>query len=329
MEAAPIQKYLAGLPGWEDAAISDVELIGQGWESKIYGFSVALPGTTLDLVLRMYTGADGADKALTESGGMPRLRAMGYPVPQVYVYELDPTPLGLPFIVMERVYGNTLWREMGRQPKRRADYEAAFVDLLIELHQLDQRPFLAGATADTSQHLIERDLALWREITGSIPVTGFVDGLGWFERRAPDLTPCPPSVVHNDFHPGNILLAESRDLLVVDWTGLGVADPRSDLAWTLMLMEFEEGSEARRRVETRYGASLPTGDLDYFMAGAYAKRLYSLVVSLTHGPETLGMHPDATAEMRRHLAQTGPMYDEFRRITGLRLAGYEELAART
>ncbi len=172
-------------------------------------------------------------------------------------------------------------------------------------------------------------MALWREVVGGTPAAGFGDAIDWFETRVSHLSACSPSVAHNDLHPGNVLLSKGGDLFVVDWTSLGVADPRSDLAWTLMLMEFIDGSEARRRVETRYGAALPTRDLDYFMAGAYLKRIYSLVVSLTHGPETLGMRPGAAEQMRDHLARTGPLYDAFRGITGLRLAAYEELAAET
>jgi aminoglycoside phosphotransferase (APT) family kinase protein len=330
MDATRLQAYLTGIPGWSNAVVADVELIGEGWESTIYAFTATLPETTLHLVLRMYTGSDGSYKAQVESGGMPRLRAMGYPVPQVFVYELDTTTLGLPFIVMERIIGNQLWDEMHRKPDRRAAYEKGLIDLLVELHRLDWKPFLGDQPVPQHSHdLIRRDLALWRDLVATTPASGFDnDALDWFDTRLAAVTPISPAVVHNDFHPGNILVTAETTPVVIDWSGLGVGDPRSDLAWTLMLMEFVDGPEARQRIQSRYEAELSTADLDFFMAGAYVKRLYSLVASLTHGPETLGMRAEAANEMRNHLERADGVYDEFRRITGHRLAGFEELRGR-
>jgi hypothetical protein len=48
---------------------------------------------------------------------------------------------------------------------------------------------------------------------------------------------------------------------------------------------------------------------------------------LTHDPEALGMRPEVIDEIRQQLEQADGMYDEFRRITGLRLAGFEALTA--
>jgi hypothetical protein len=61
------------------------------------------------------------------------------------------------------------------------------------------------------------------------------------------------------------------------------------------------------------------------MAAAYLKRLYSLVISLTQGPEALGMRAEAEAAMRRELQNSGQTYRGFRNITGLRLPSFEEL----
>ena len=329
MDATRLQAYLTDIPGWNKAVVADVELIGAGWESKIYAFTATLPDVTLHLALRMYTGSDGPYKAQVESGGMPRLRTMGYPVPQVFLYELDAATLGLPFIDMDRIFGSQLWDEMRRQPDQRAAYEKGFIDLLVELHRLDWKPFLGDQPIPQNSHdLIRRDLALWRDMVTAIPVTGFGDGLHWFESRLAAVTPSSPAVVHNDFHPANVLVTQDTSAFVIDWTSLGVGDPRSDLAWTLMLVEFEDGPEARQRIQRRYEAELATTDLDYFMAGAYVKRLYSLVASLTHGPETLGMRAGAANEMRNHLERADGIYNEFRRITGERLTGFEELTSR-
>jgi aminoglycoside phosphotransferase (APT) family kinase protein len=327
MEANQIQSYLAALPGWEQSRVGDLALIGQGWESKIYGFTVTLPDSTLDLALRMYTGDDGPDKALRESGGMPQLRTVGYPVPQILLFELNPAPLGLPFVVMERITGSDLWSEMHSHPEERSDYERVLGDLLVELHRLEWRPFLAeGDPVPRQSHdVMRRNLGLWSEVVTAVPAAGFAEALNWFSARLDDVAPLQPAVTHNDFHPGNILITPEGSVFVIDWTALAVSDPRLDLAWTLMLMELGDGAEPRQRILERYAAELSIDDLDYFMAAACVKRLYSLVVSLTHGPEVLGMRPGAAVEMQHQLAGAAGIYSQFTTITGHRLPSFEAL----
>lgn len=327
MNADQIQSYLAALPGWEQSRVSDLALIGQGWESKIYGFTVTLPDSTLDLALRMYTGDDGPDKALRESGGMPQLRTMGYPVPQILLFELNPAPLGLPFVVMERITGGDLWSEMNSHPERRSGYEGVLSDLLVELHRLEWRPFLAeGDPIPRQSHDVMRhNLGLWGEVVTAVPAAGFAEALNWFSARLDEVTPLSPAVTHNDFHPGNLLATPEGGVYVIDWTALAVSDPRLDLAWTLMLMEFGDGAGSQQRILDRYAAELSIDDLDYFMAAACVKRLFTLVVSLTQGPEVLGMRPGAAVEMQHQLVGAGDIYSRFTTITGHRLPSFEAL----
>jgi aminoglycoside phosphotransferase (APT) family kinase protein len=54
------------------------------------------------------------------------------------------------------------------------------------------------------------------------------------------------AVLHWDFHPENIIRCPDGSLVVIDWTGLQLSDPRFDLAWTLMLISAYQGSQWRQ-----------------------------------------------------------------------------------
>lgn len=329
MKASTIEAYLVGhVADWVDVAVSDVEAIGQGWESDIHGFVAKSPTASHDLVLRAYTGPGGEQKAVIEGRGMPRLLDANYPVPRVYHFETDRKALGLPFIIMERAEGTQLWPQMNHASEsRRIALEHEFVDLVVKLHRVDPEPFLEELMVDVADphQFTRRTFATWRSTVNDAPAAGFSAALDWFEANVANVAPLPATVVHNDFHPGNVLRTSSGETTVLDWTGLGVADPRGDLAWTLMLLEIYGDVGAASRVKDAYSDQLAAPDLDFFMAAAYMKRLYSLVISLTQGPEALGMRAEAEAAMRRELQNSGQTYGGFRNITGLRLPSFEEL----
>lgn len=329
MEASTIETYLVGhVADWVDVAVSDVEAIGQGWESEIYGFVAKSPTASHDLVLRAYTGPGGEQKAVIEGRGMARLSDANYPVPRVYHFETDREALGLPFIIMERADGTDLWPQMNRASERhRIALEQEFVDLVVELHQVDPEPFLEELMVDvTDPHqFTRRTFATWRSTVNDAPAAGFSAAVDWFEANVANVAPLSATVVHNDFHPGNVLRTSSGATTVLDWTGLGVGDPRGDLAWTLMLLEIYGDAGAASRVKDAYSDRLAAPDLDFFMAAACLKRLYSLVISLTLGPQAMGMRAEAEASMRRELQNSGQTYGGFRNITGLRLPSFEEL----
>ena len=75
-----LQVYL-GDSGWGDVEVSGPAEIGKGWESTIHAFTVTRDGELRDIVLRRYSGPQGAAKAAREYGGMQYLHSAGYPVP--------------------------------------------------------------------------------------------------------------------------------------------------------------------------------------------------------------------------------------------------------
>ncbi len=112
-EAAEVGRRLAAYLG---VPLSDLRILASGWETTVFEFAPAhrasrLPGVAAGqrLVVRCYEGPRADDKGRRESHTIAALAAANYPVPQPYLYEPDPAPLGTPFLVMERVAGGPLF----------------------------------------------------------------------------------------------------------------------------------------------------------------------------------------------------------------------------
>lgn len=317
-----LEAYLRNTPRWGSSAVDGLTEVGQGWESVIHSFTV--DGERL--VLRRYAGPDGAAKAEREFDGMRLLREADYPVPEVLVLEQDPLQLGAPFILMRYVEGDGLWMQIFEPEGPNQDLLELFVELFVRLHMLDWKPF----TQSPVNAPVKQELATWRQVIDTQPVRGFTEAMAWLQDRVDTLPPVEPAVVHWDFHPDNVLYSPDAGPSIVDWTQVGVTDPRFDLAWSMLLVSSVEGVEWRRRLRRLYedlrGNELPA--MEFFEAAVAAKRMYSVAVSLTAGPEVLGMRADAIGAIEAQLGVMIPVYEQFCDQTGLTIPGVEELLSR-
>jgi len=88
---------------------------------------------------------NGARKAEWEFNVMQHLASVGYPVPKVYAYEADVETLGSPFLIMERITGNTLWDVFFGSPKERyGEVLALNSRLMANLHDIPVRRVIPG-----------------------------------------------------------------------------------------------------------------------------------------------------------------------------------------
>lgn len=149
----------------------------------------------------------------------------------------DPSVLGAPFYLMERVRGVILRRH--RSADSGVDVtalSASLVDTLAELHGVD---LAAAGLSDLGrpQGYALRQVRGWIERwnasrTGQVPaveaVARWLDDQQW-----PD---APPALVHNDFKYDNLVLDPgdlSRVRAVLDWEMATVGDPLLDLGTSL------------------------------------------------------------------------------------------------
>ncbi len=334
-----------------------------GWESDMYSFTVeygpAGARQCEELILRIYPGDDAHAKSAREYRGMRLLQGAGYPVPQVLALKRVDSPFGKPFVIMEKIRGQMLWPLwFGSPEEKQQELLTLFCRLFVQLHTLEWQPFDHAQdrpfdhaqdrpfdhTQDRSTEqdtrgndrgspcvYVDRELDKIRAYLTCFPIPGLLPIVEWLEQRR-DLVPFEqPSIIHWDFHPGNILLCDDGSAVVVDWTQVTVSDSRFDLAWALLLVSTHENETWHRRILQGYErlAGTKVKHLAFFEVFACLKRLYSVAVSLAHGPESLGMRPDASAKMVQQMGAIARVYDLLLKTTAIRVPEVEELLAQS
>jgi aminoglycoside phosphotransferase (APT) family kinase protein len=159
--------------------------------------------------------------------------------------------LGTKAIVMDFVEGTPL--QLTLQPG--GDFRSA-TDIYLGVAAALQRIPLK-ALPDEIEHPADWDAAIdsaidiygrgERGLVESDPVIRYVTA--WLRANKPP--PVPLGVVHGDFQPGNILVAEGREPVVIDWEFTRIGDPREDVG-------YYSGSPLPN--------SLYTADAEYFLA---------------------------------------------------------------
>lgn len=314
---------------WPAPALSAWRRLTDGWESELYAFDLehgpATARSCLGLVLRLYPGEGAGRKAAHEFTGMRRLRQAGYPVPVVHHLQALPEPLSMPFILMERIDGETMWPALQTSPPARQQaLLRTFCHLMARLHALEWPPFAADPAALAAAGpyaLADAFLTEARAFVGRMALPGFGPVVDWLAAHRNRAACERPAVTHGDFHPANVLVRPDGTAVVIDWPGLGVRDARTDLGWTLMLTQCFAGSVMRAAVLAGYEAArgAPVEHLDYFEVQACARRLADLTVSLTLGPERMGMRPAARALMQAQLPAMAAAAEMLQARTGLRI----------
>jgi len=311
-------------------SITHLDKLRDGWESDNYRVTVEHgdPRTRADWVWRIYSGAGSEAKAAREFTAMQKLRAAGYPVPEVILLETADSPMERPFILMEFIQGEVMWDLLDQASvDRQAQLVDQFCRLFVQLHNLDWKQFDNSLPDNDPFFFIDRWLDEARGVLQSLPEFDGSPFLGWVAARRERFACSRPSPVHQDFHPGNILVSANDDATVIDWTNFAVTDARFDLSWALVLAHAYGGPELRARILQGYQrhAGNPVEQIEAFEAIACARRLFDLTVSLTHGAQRMGMNARALEAMRASMEAHRRVHRLFVERTGLQIEAFVDL----
>ena len=145
---------------------------------------------------------DGRTVPAHEPLVMRAVRAAGYPVPEVYEVAGGD-------MVMERVAGVDMVKDIERRPWRARRYGAMLADLHQRLREIPVDP-----------SAVEDD-------------------------RVPTAYGTPEVYVHGDLHPMNVILTDHGPV-VIDWEGSRIGPRDADAAITWMLLEIAEVDDVPR-----------------------------------------------------------------------------------
>lgn len=245
---ADIRAIVASDP--DPVALIDVlELIApdalvHGWERLVGGLGTAMhridvtmpSGAKTHFVLRRYLPEVGDDSsvALREALTLEALRPTPVPAPEMLWADPDGAVFGRPALAMTLLPGHTdlIGADGGR-------WATVLAEALVALQWIPATlvPHLPRLTDPAAL----RDWYLDERLAPSDLVD--VDGIVAALERAPDVAPVAPTLLHGDFHPGNVLRGDGRVTGVVDWSRAIVGDPRYDAVYCAFDLALFAGFE--------------------------------------------------------------------------------------
>jgi aminoglycoside phosphotransferase (APT) family kinase protein len=160
--------------------------------------------------------------------------------PKVLAVCDDPSVIGAPFYVMERLEGVVVTDALPEaldNPEQRARIADELIDALVELHAVDWRDVgLQGFGKPTGylERQLRRFTGLWEH--NKTRELSEVEQVGeWLRANLPQSPPA--TIVHGDYRLGNTMLAPdapARLIAIFDWEMATIGDPLADLGYMMI-----------------------------------------------------------------------------------------------
>jgi len=170
----------------------------------------------------------------------------GVRLPTIRAVCEDDDVLGVPFYVTDYIDADVVTSELPpgleTEDARRA-LGLDLVDTLVEIHAVDvNAPGVADFIRAGSylERQVRRFTELWT-VNQTRDLPAVVEVGAWLAANLPE--PAPLAVVHGDYRLGNMMVAGSRIVAVLDWEMGAVGDPRADVGY-LLATYSEPGGDA-------------------------------------------------------------------------------------
>jgi len=240
---ARLGAYLSEQTG-SAVAVDSLVKFPAGFSWITYGVKLSGYPRASDLILRLGPpyGLYAPYSAMPEFLSLSALQTSAVPIPRVYAASDDPTILGAPFFLCQRVDGDTPlpWGGQGNEGMvgaRRENLARDFIHALAALHNFDWR---ATELARWGEGVSERNAAAvqieqWHErfLRWALrPHPMAHRTFAWLRQNQPRAPRV--AIVHGDYRLGNFLEREGRITAVLDWELVHLGDPVEDLGWAFL-----------------------------------------------------------------------------------------------
>ncbi|MGC8684117.1 MAG: phosphotransferase family protein [bacterium] len=239
LNISTVERFLKdSIPGLEGSLV--VEQFPSGYSNLTYLIKVG----DRELVLRrppFGTKAKTAHDMKREYRILNALHPVFRYCPKPLVYSEDPSIIGCPFYVMERIKGIILRRDLPEglvlKPDQVRQLCENMLDVHLELHSIDYKK-IGLADFGKPEGYVRRQVDGWTERyrnarTDDAP--DFEEVIKWLHDNMPEETK-KPCIIHNDYKFDNIVLAPDNPLKIIgvlDWEMATIGDPLMDLGSSL------------------------------------------------------------------------------------------------
>jgi aminoglycoside phosphotransferase (APT) family kinase protein len=211
----------------DEVAVHELRRLTGGASRETWSFdAVGRDGSVRPLILRRDPPEAPREGMSTEARAIQAARRAGVPEPAILAFGDDTAAVGAPYIVMERLEGETLPRRILRDDAFAAVRPALAGqcgEILARIHAIPldeipglRRPDVLAEVSDTIRSYDDPSPAL--EL-----------GLRWLEEHRPP--PTDDVVVHGDFRNGNLVIGPDGIRAVLDWELVHRGDPMQDLGY--------------------------------------------------------------------------------------------------
>jgi aminoglycoside phosphotransferase (APT) family kinase protein len=211
----------------EELAVEDLRQLTGGASRQTWSFdAVGADGARRPLILRRDPPEATPKEMHEEALAIMAAARAGVPEPEIMAHSDDPSLLDAPFILMERVEGETLARRILR------DKEFAAVrprlaeqcgEILARIHSIPLAEVPGLERPDVLAKLRET-LAEFDDPSPALEL-----GLRWLEQHRPE--PTDDVVLHGDFRNGNLVVGPDGIRAVLDWENVHRGDRMQDLGY--------------------------------------------------------------------------------------------------
>jgi aminoglycoside phosphotransferase (APT) family kinase protein len=181
-----------------------------------------------------------AHDVLREARLLSALEPTPVRAPRVLAVCDDPSVIGAPFYVMEKIEGHVITTALPAEldtPEQRARVADELTDALVEVHGVDWSKIgLEGFGKPTGylERQLRRFNGLW-EHNRTRDLPEFEQVGAWLAANLPESPPA--TIVHGDFRLGNAMYAHgapARLNAIFDWEMATIGDPLADLGYMTM-----------------------------------------------------------------------------------------------
>lgn len=263
----------------KDVCVSDLfSLQVQGLNNKMYVVPIRYHSENRQLkkllVFRICEDKH-AQRLVKEYRALKALKAHGIPVPTGLILETDQRIIGAPFIIMEKITGESASNFLDSNENALLTVDL-LAKLLASLHKL--QPEILFQTVMKKNSLEEasefRD-SMVSQIRHLVNV-GYITGLSPFARRRYlttlkklkeiEMQPCRLALVHCDYGPDHVLLTR-KGPVITDWEGIRSGDPAYDVGWVYHIIRLE----GQAMIDHRFVRTPRQGSVDLDLREEFVK----------------------------------------------------------